>query len=140
MAEIRIEVDGSSRNNPGPAGIGVRVVAQDGTVLREISRFVGIRTNNQAEYLALLQGLEVAREFAGRAVVVRTDSELLHRQLAGSYRVKNAALKPLHARAAKLLAGLPGVRVVHVPREDNAAADRLARSASAAGQESKDPA
>jgi len=133
MPEFLIEVDGSARNNPGPAGIGVRVVRPDGTVLREISRCVGVRTNNQAEYLALIRGLEEARRLGDARVVVRTDSELVARQLGGHYRVKNADLKPLHARAVALLGTLPRVRVAHVPREQNAAADRLAQDASGAG-------
>ncbi len=133
MAAIRIEIDGSSRNNPGPSGIGVNIVGDDGTVIREISRPVGIRTNNQAEYDALIRGLEEARAYAGRPVIVQTDSELLYRQLTGRYRVKNPGLKPLHARAEQLLAGLPDVTLKHVPREQNRAADRLAQRASKAG-------
>jgi len=129
MAEIRIEIDGSSRHNPGPSGIGVRVT-DGGRTVREVSRRVGIRTNNQAEYLALLCGLEIARDYPGRQVVVQTDSELLQRQLSGRYRVRNPGLKALHQKAQALLARLPGVRVVHVPREENRAADRLAREAS----------
>jgi ribonuclease HI len=132
MAEIQIEVDGSARSNPGPAGIGVRVLGPDGSVLKEISRSLGTRTNNQAEYEAMLCGLEEAGRYRESDVVVQTDSELVHRQLIGRYRVRDAKLQPLHARARSLLAGLPRVTLRHVTRDMNKAADRLAQSASAA--------
>ncbi|MBN2538282.1 ribonuclease HI family protein [candidate division WOR-3 bacterium] len=131
-----INVDGSSLGNPGPAGIGVVVTSADGRVLRETSRFIGRRTNNQAEYEALVLALEQAREWPNTDVVVRTDSELVFRQLDGAYKVKNQLLRPLYERARELLAGLPSVRLCHVPREENRRADKLAKDAAESGRES----
>jgi ribonuclease HI len=131
MAEILIEVDGSSRANPGPAGIGVVVVGSDASILKEISRAIGERTNNQAEYAALVCGLTEAASFPNDTVTIQTDSELLCRQMTGAYRVKNQLLKPLWSQAHKLLHSLPNVKLKHVSREHNRRADRLAQLASA---------
>ncbi|OYD16298.1 hypothetical protein CH330_03200 [candidate division WOR-3 bacterium JGI_Cruoil_03_51_56] len=131
MPGIRIEIDGSSRFNPGPAGIGVRIVEKDGSVIKEISRFVGIRTNNQAEYEALLCGLRQALNFAARPIIIQTDSELIYRQVKGSYKVRNEELKRLHTQTRKLLAMLPHADLRLVPRKLNQGADKLARNASA---------
>jgi len=133
MAGILIQVDGSSLDNPGHAGIGVRVSDSSGSTLREVSRYIGVRTNNQAEYEAMLCGLEQARDWPDRQVVVRTDSELVCRQLRGEYKVKNRQLKPLHARARAMLENLPNVTIRHAPREENREADKLARDAAASG-------
>lgn len=130
-----IYVDGSSLGNPGPAGIGVVVTAADGRVLRETSRFIGNRTNNQAEYEALVLALEQAREWPNTDIVVRTDSELVHRQLEGAYKVKNEMLRPLFERARDLLAALPSVRLCHVPRAENRRADKLAKDAAESGRQ-----
>ncbi len=131
MSDIQVQIDGSSRLNPGPAGIGVWIADRHGRVIKEISRFVGIRTNNQAEYEALLCGLKEADRFTGCSIVVQTDSELVYQQMTGTYKVKNQELKQLHARAQKLLARLPDARLKLVPRELNKEADKLARAASA---------
>ncbi len=127
----RIEVDGSARNNPGPAGIGVCVLGPDGQIVRQVSRPLGSRTNNQAEYEAMLVGLEEAARLAGRPMVIQTDSELVYRQLTGKYRVRDRELKPLYLAAMARLAQLPNVRLVLVPREQNRRADKLAQAASA---------
>jgi ribonuclease HI len=138
MAEILIEVDGSSRINPGPAGIGVVVVGADGTILKQISSAIGEATNNQAEYTALVSGLVEAASFPNDTVVIQTDSELLYRQMTGEYRVKNQLLRPLWSRAHHLLRSLPDVRLRLVSREHNRRADKLARSASAAERKAAD--
>jgi ribonuclease HI len=130
-----INVDGSSLGNPGPAGIGVVVSAVDGRVVRELSRYIGERTNNQAEYEALLCGLDQVRDWPNTDIVLQTDSELVFRQLDGSYKVKNELLRPLHERARSALAALTNVRLRHVPREDNRQADRLAKAAAESGRE-----
>jgi ribonuclease HI len=132
---VLIKVDGSSLGNPGPAGVGVVVCAPDGRVVRETSRYIGRRTNNQAEYEALLLALEQAREWPHTDIVVQTDSELVFRQLEGGYKVKNELLKPLFARARDALAGLANVRLRHVPREENRQADKLAKAAAESGRE-----
>ncbi|UCG43596.1 MAG: ribonuclease HI family protein [candidate division WOR-3 bacterium] len=135
MAEILIEIDGSSRANPGPAGIGVIVVGPDGSILKQISRAIGENTNNQAEYAALICGLTEASSFPRDTVTVQTDSELLYRQMTGKYRVKNQLLKPLWSQAHRLLRSLPNVRLKHVTRQHNRRADKLAQSASAGAKE-----
>ena len=124
--------DGAARGNPGPAAIGA-VLYQGApasrNVVAEVSRAIGRATNNVAEYQAVIEGLEVASDFAPRCLVVRCDSQLLVRQLLGEYRVKSAGLRPLHRRARQLLDGLPMVRLEHIRREHNRHADRLANRA-----------
>lgn len=126
-----IQIDGSARFNPGPAGIGVRVIGPDGAIVSEISRAVGVRTNNQAEYEALLQGLQEAARLPGEPMTaVETDSELLFYQMNGRYRVKDPALRVLFSQAEELLKRMPHVRLRLVSREKNRATDRLAKIAS----------
>lgn len=118
--------DGAARGNPGPAGIGVRITDADGEVLAEIAEGIGIATNNVAEYTAAIRGLERAGELNGSEVLLRSDSRLLVEQLAGRFKVKNPTLQQLHLRASSLAAGFARIRFEHVPREQNADADRLA--------------
>src|SRR5881392_3906892 len=96
---ITLEFDGGSRGNPGPAGIGVVLRAEDATPLVTLGRFIGRATNNVAEYRALITGLEKARELGAKKIVIRGDSELIVRQMLGQYRVKNADLKDLYDEA-----------------------------------------
>ncbi len=125
-----VYIDGGARGNPGPAGAGVVVQsADDGTVLFEGGFFLGRATNNVAEYRALLEGLARARKLAGGQVEVRSDSELLIRQMRGEYRVKSENLRELFERAQRLCESFPGVRFTHVRREQNKQADRLAQRA-----------
>jgi ribonuclease HI len=125
-----IHVDGSSRFNPGPAGLGVRISGPDGSVIKEISRAIGVRTNNQAEYEALLCALRECRGLPAVPIVIHTDSELVFCQVTGRYRVRDTGLRPLHAAAARLLTDLPNVSLRLVRREENRETDRLARAAS----------
>jgi ribonuclease HI len=127
--------DGAARGNPGPAGAGVHIEAEDGSVLAEVAVYLGSTTNNVAEYMALLAGLERAGELGAREVEVRSDSELMVRQMSGRYKVRNEALQALHARAHELAAGFDRVRYVHVRREQNRDADRLANRAIDASRE-----
>jgi ribonuclease HI len=117
--------DGGSRGNPGPAAGGAVLLAEDGSVLREIGEYVGIATNNVAEWRGLLAGLAAALELGIDDLVIRLDSELVVRQLTGVYRVKHPDLIPLAARARKLLARLEHVEIGHVRRKENAAADAI---------------
>lgn len=117
--------DGGSRGNPGPAAYGAVLLAEDGTVLREISAFLGVTTNNVAEWSGLLAGLEAALELGVDEINVRLDSELVVRQLSGAYRVKQEHLIPLHAKAKSLLRQFARTHVSHVPREQNKEADAL---------------
>ncbi|MEI7837524.1 MAG: reverse transcriptase-like protein [Planctomycetota bacterium] len=128
--EVIVYIDGGSRGNPGPAAAGVVVTAaDDGTVLHEAGHFIGRATNNVAEYRGLLAGLEAARKLGASGVAVRSDSELLVRQMQGIYRVKNAGLIPLFQQARTLCQGLKKVSFTHVPREQNTEADGLVNRA-----------
>lgn len=128
-AALVVYVDGGARGNPGPAAAGVVVEADDGTVLFEGGYFLGRATNNVAEYRALLAGLVRAAELRGRRLEVRSDSELLVRQMRGEYRVKNARLRELFEQANELCRTFADVRFEHVPRERNRRADRLVHQA-----------
>jgi ribonuclease HI len=123
-----LQADGAARGNPGPAGAGAVLLDADGRVVAELRKSLGTATNNRAEYEALVMGLEEARRRGLADLVVRLDSELLVKQMRGEYRVKNEGLRPLAGRAARLLAEL-GARIEHVPRAQNALADRLANEA-----------
>ena len=125
-----IYVDGGARGNPGPAGAGVQIqTADDATVLFEGGWFLGRATNNIAEYRALLAGLERARTLGAERVEIRSDSELLVRQMQGQYRVKSDNLRDLFERARRLCRGFADVRFTHVRREENKDADRLVNQA-----------
>jgi probable phosphoglycerate mutase len=121
-------VDGGSRGNPGPAGYGVRIEREDGTVL-ELKQALGIATNNVAEYHGLLAALRWAAGNDIACLHVRSDSELLVKQMSGEYRVKNAGLQPLYEDARALVRRIGQVRFEHVRRELNTDADRLANEA-----------
>jgi ribonuclease HI len=117
--------DGGSRGNPGPAASGAVLYAEDGSALAEVGEFLGIATNNVAEWRALLIGLARARELGVDEIAIRLDSELVVRQLTGVYRVKHADLIPLAARARQLLREFRSSDIQHVRRKDNAAADAV---------------
>jgi len=124
-AQLRAWVDGGARGNPGPAGFGARIEDFEGHLVREESGFLGVATNNVAEYQGLIAALRAAVEMSAATLEVRADSELMVRQMNGQYRVKNAGLKPLHAEAKSLAARIPRFSIRHVPREENREADRL---------------
>ena len=126
---ITVRVDGASRGNPGPAGIGAVVEFEDGTPSRELSAYIGETTNNVAEYRALLMALDEAARHGAQPVTVYSDSELLVRQLNGEYKVKAAHLRPLHLEARRRLRAFPTARILHVTREGNRRADLLANLA-----------
>lgn len=122
--------DGASRGNPGLAGAGAALYAPDGSLLRQVWRFVGpASTNNEAEYWGALEGLQLARRLGVDSVSLRMDSDLVVRQINGSYAVKAANLKPLHGHVAKLARVFADFRVSHVPRAENGVADALANRA-----------
>jgi ribonuclease HI len=122
-------IDGGARGNPGPAGYGVHVEPEGGGPPAEIYGYLGVATNNTAEYAALLALLEHAIESRAVSLRVFSDSELLVRQVRGEYKVKDPKLKVLHAAARRLAAALPRVTFEHVPRERNREADALANRA-----------
>ena len=121
--------DGASRGNPGPAAIGVVIKDGQGRVLGKISRRLGITTNNQAEYKAVIAALEEAARLGLTNVDVKADSELVVKQVSGRYRVKNAALKPLYNRVRELQASFQSFAISYIPRRQNAEADRLCNAA-----------
>ena len=128
-ARHHLYTDGGARGNPGPAGIGARLLTASGDVVEELADFIGTATNNVAEYQALLAGLELALDRGVERLDVFLDSELVVRQVNGRYKVKDAGLKPLHAQACQLLSRFHEVDVKHVRREQNAEADRLVNEA-----------
>lgn len=121
-----VACDGAARGNPGPAGIGVVLSDEAGRTLATLARGIGPATNNVAEYRACLEGLRLAAEHGARRVLVRSDSRLLVEQLSGRFRVKNPTLIRLHEEVRRLASGFDEVAFEHVPREENADADRLA--------------
>ena len=123
--EATLFADGGSRGNPGHAASGAVLVGSDGAVLSEIGRYLGVKTNNVAEWTALIDGLAAAKELGVARLAVRLDSELVVRQLSGQYRVKHENLRPLYARAKALLSQFDDVEVRHVPRSENKLADAL---------------
>jgi len=122
-------IDGGARGNPGPAGFGVRIEQTDGSLVEEFSESIGIATNNVAEYRGLLAALEWAKRRGERELLVRSDSLLLVQQMKGVFKVKNAGLQPLYAKARVLVHDIGRVTFEHVGRSLNAHADRLANAA-----------
>ncbi len=127
--KIILNVDGASRGNPGPAAIGVTLKDGNNRLITGISQRIGITTNNQAEYRALIAGLKKAIELGARKVSVKSDSELMVKQLLGLYRVKKEELKPLNKEVRQLAGGLESFEIVSIPREQNREADKLANKA-----------
>ena len=138
-SNIVIFTDGASRGNPGPAAIGVVIQDEKGNVICTISLCLGKATNNQAEYRAIIAGLEKAREMGATDVEVRSDSELMVRQLSGEYKVKNALLTPLYLKTQELSRGFSSFKVNYIPREKNSEADKLANQALDGSRERTSP-
>jgi ribonuclease HI len=127
---LLIHTDGAARGNPGPAGLGAILRdAQTGETVAELATYLGIRTNNYAEWTAVEDALEEALRLGATHVDLRMDSQLVARQISGRYRVKHADLKPIHTRVMAMLGRLQGYSVGHVPRELNKDADRLSNVA-----------
>jgi len=123
--------DGASRNNPGEAGIGVVIKDDAGNIIQTASEYLGIETNNVAEYMALIRGLEAIQTLNAETVNFYLDSQLVVRQMQGIYKIKNKGLLPLAQRAQGLCSQLPkgAVKFHHIPREENGEADHLANEA-----------
>jgi ribonuclease HI len=133
MAKLTVNVDGGARGNPGPAALGVVVRDEDGAVVESRGEAIGKATNNVAEYRALLLGIELASAHGATEVELIGDSELIVRLVEGRYKVKNAAMKELHAEVERALAGFDSWQIRHVRREQNVDADRLVNEALDAG-------
>ena len=120
--------DGASRGNPGPAGAGAVLVLGEGRSVR-LGRFLGVQTNNVAEYEGVILGLEKALELGVRELDIRADSMLAMMQLKGEWKLKNEGLRPLFAKARELVAKFDRVTFQHIPREQNGAADEMSNRA-----------
>ncbi len=129
ITRVRVYSDGAARGNPGPAGAGAILVEPSGQVVDRLGKYLGTQTNNFAEYSGLLLGLKRARDLGVTEVEVFADSELMIRQLGGRYQVKSTSLRPLFDEALKLLNHFERVKLVHVPREMNRAADEMSNRA-----------
>lgn len=124
---LEIAVDGACSGNPGRAGIGV-IIRRDGEVVKEVSRSIGEATNNIAEYSALICALQEALILKANSIKVLTDSELVYKQVGGMYKIKNDKLKALHAQVITLKAAFDEFELIHVLRDKNREADKLATS------------
>src|SRR5438128_195479 len=125
---LTINIDGAARGNPGPAACAY-VMTREGHLLSEAAHCLGTATNNFAEYTALVRALEQAAELGAEHLLIRSDSELLVKQMNGVYRVKDARLKVLYNQANRLREQFADVSIVHVPRAENSDADRLCNEA-----------
>ena len=126
MTRLIVHCDGASRGNPGEAAVGVALLDEAGAIVGRAALRLGVMTNNQAEYHAVLAGARLAGLLGGTDVLFRLDSELTVRQLKGEWKVKNAALAALRERVREALSDDMVVSYEHVPRGANAMADRLA--------------
>jgi probable phosphoglycerate mutase len=129
--------DGGSRGNPGPSGYGVVIQGDDGAVLAELSEFIGMRTNNVAEYSGMLAALEYALAHGHPRLRIVSDSELMVKQMRGQYRVQSPELRPLYEQAKRLAGKLEAFQIEHVLRGKNRKADELANLAMDRGMRRK---
>ena len=129
LKTLRLRTDGASRGNPGLAAIGVVIEDDQGNKLRTFHRFIGVATNNEAEYHALIDGLKAVADWKPDRLEVYLDSKLVVEQVKGIYRVRKPELQPLYKEAKELLDGFGDVEIKHVERENNRGADKLANMA-----------
>ena len=136
METYTVFTDGGARGNPGPAGAGAIIFNENGETLKEVSSFLGERTNNWAEYEAVIIGLEALKKIVGKekrkniSVEVKLDSELIARQLSGIYQIKEESLFPQYIKVHNMrVKEFPNITFTHIPREKNKEADRLANVA-----------
>jgi ribonuclease HI len=127
--KLIINTDGLSKNNPGPAAIGAILKDTRGKVVATVSKAIGVATNNEAEYRAIVAALEKALKLGAEQIELRSDSELVVNQLNGRYKIKSTTLRPFYLQVAQLLGQFEKVAVTYVPREQNTEADRLANEA-----------
>lgn len=133
--KIIIYTDGGSRGNPGPAGVGVVIADAKGNIIKEYSKFIGTKTNNEAEYEAVILALQKIKQLFGKdkaknmEIEMRMDSELVARQLGGKYKIMEEKLFPLFIKIWNLRMELGEILFAEIPREKNREADRLANEA-----------
>ncbi len=125
---IEIYIDGAARGNPGESGIGVLIKVTDDNK-REIKKYLGTKTNNQAEYTALITALESAKDLSDKPIRIFTDSLLVANQMNGLWKVKHSEIIPLNNQAKTLFKFFKNISIDHIPREQNSEADRLANQA-----------
>jgi ribonuclease HI len=128
-AAFRMNIDGGSRGNPGPAAYGVVIRDGSGELVAKLKKYIGRMSNNVAEYYGLIAALDYAQSHKIRALRIESDSELLVKQMRGQYKVKSEDLRPLFERAKKMSQGFDSFRIDHVYREQNREADALANEA-----------
>ena len=128
MEKAIIFTDGGSSPNPGPASIGVAIKDETGQTVGLISRSIGVATNNEAEYQAVIAALEMALKLGVSQVELRSDSELLVRQINGEYRVKAAAIRPFYIKAKQMQEQFDKCLFIHIPRELNEAHELVERA------------
>lgn len=125
MTTLEIYIDGASKGNPGPSGIGV-VICNGKETIKNISIYIGNATNNAAEYTALIYALQEALKLKAQNLKVKSDSQLLCRQINGLYKVKNPNITGLYNQASHLVPAFKSFSIVNIPREENKGADKLA--------------
>jgi len=126
---LTMYVDGASKGNPGPAGIGIIIYNNDDQFVGKVSSYIGKKTNNQAEYIALIRAMLIAIYFKTKTLKIRSDSELVVRQLLGEYQVNNSQIKKLYDKVMELKKQIPNFKIEHVMRNFNERADFLAKKA-----------
>ena len=136
-SQLIIYTDGASLGNPGPAGIGIVIYDMDDRQVGKVSTSIGTRTNNYAEYTAIIRALKIAHYFQAHEVKIRTDSELVVKQVNGEYQVKNENIKPLYSELKNVIKRIPKVKIEHVTRNLNDKADYLAKKGAAAHRRSR---
>jgi len=134
MTKLIIYTDGGARGNPGPAGIGVAIYNEDQKIVATVSEYIGETTNNQAEYKAVIAGFKKAVELGAEEIELYADSELVIKQLRREYKVKNKDLAPLFLQVYNLSLGFKKISYIHIGRERNQTADRLANEAMDRGE------
>ena len=125
---MEIYIDGASKGNPGPAGIGV-ILTKNGQVIKNISVRLGVQTNNVAEYMALIFGLQEALILHENTITIYTDSQLLYRQINREYKIKSPNLIGLYSQVKRLLSAFNCAEIKYIPRDKNRGADKLAKKA-----------
>lgn len=128
MTDLEISIDGASKGNPGLSAIGV-VITANGRPVKNLCRCIGEATNNVAEYSALIAALEEGLILGAKNLSIKTDSELLYRQIKKIYKVRNPGILALYEQAVHLMSAFARVSITHVPREQNAEADKMANLA-----------
>ena len=128
-SSLMMYTDGASKGNPGPAGIGIVIYDTDDRQVGKVSSYLGIGTNNFAEYSALIRALKIAIYFKTKTLKIRTDSELIVKQLKGEYKVSSDKIRPLYNEAMRLKKMISSCKIDHIPRSQNDKADHLASKA-----------